>query len=58
LALDVIGWKAREILGDATGNARLMILLPMAETRKVASDNTVFKAKALSPNFRPALLNR
>jgi len=29
---DVIGSKAREIVGDATGDARLLILLPM-ETR-------------------------
>jgi len=39
-AFDVISGKTREILGHATGNARLMTLLPM-ETRKVARDNTV-----------------
>ena len=37
-AFDVIGSKAREIVGDATGDARLLTLLQM-ETRQVARDN-------------------
>ena len=39
-AFDLIGRKAREIVSDATGDARLLILLPM-QTRQISHDHTV-----------------
>jgi len=46
---DIIGSKVHEIVGDMTGDQRLLILLP-TETRKVALDNTII--------LRPKLRNQ
>ena len=55
LAFNVIGSKVCEIVGDATGDTQLLILLPM-NGNKVSFHHNV-KAKTFSPNFCHALLN-